>query len=221
MKTKDLLAITRLALNDIKKPYLWSDEEIVGWLAEGEGKAARNAHLLRDFTTPEICRHAVLTSRQYLELDPRVISVRRLTLATRASPLHPISFRDLDTEQPGWIDRVGTPDRWCRDFESGRIWFNRKPSAADTARILVVRMPLNDLCIERPDAEPEIPSKYHRSLHHWPCYRAHSKPDSDGQDEKKAGIHYQAFVAEFGEDSTAIEEQWAAENYGDSMDGQF
>lgn len=219
MKTIDLLKFTRRALNDETKPYLWSDDDLIGWLAEAEGKAARNARLIRDFTTPTICRLSLTTSRQYYDLDPRIIFVRRVTLASRSKPLDKISFHDLDNEQPGWVDRVGTPDRWCTDFETDRLWLNKKPSAADTATLLVVRMPLCELALDKPDAEPEIKPAYHKDLHHWACYRAHSKPDSQGRDEKKASFHYAAFTGQFGEESSALDEEWERQHYGDE-DGE-
>jgi hypothetical protein len=164
---------------------------------------------------PQICRVNLVTSRQYYDLDRRIIFVRRVTLASRSTPLGKISYRDLDIQQPGWIDRVGLPDRWCTDFESGRLWFNRKPSAADVCRLLVVRLPLDPLSMDKLDAELEIPPAYQRALHHWAAYRAHSVTDKETYDPKRAAGHLLAFENEFGESSRAIDEEWERQHYGD------
>lgn len=221
MKTSELLKLTRQAIRDTVKPYLWTDEELVGFLTEGEQMGARNARLLRDFSTPETCRLSIVTTKQAYNLDRRVIFVRRLVVASRSTPLRKISYRDLDIEQPGWIDRTGTPDRWCGDFESGRIWLNKKPTAADTAKLLVVRLPLKDLSTSE-DRELEIPVAYHRAVHHWAAYRAHSKPDTETEDPKRAQYHYDAFTNQFGEESKAIDEEWERQHYGDEdMEGEL
>jgi uncharacterized protein DUF6682 len=218
MKVSDLLAFTRGQLKDKVKPYQWSDATLVGYLSEGQEKAARNARLIRDFTTPEICSINVTTSRQDYDLDKRILFVRRVLLGDRTTPLDKKSYRYLDQCEPGWIGRTGTPNYWCGDFETRKLWFNRKPTAAATAKLLVVRLPLDELSLTRLTAELELDAAYQRPLHHWACYRALSEEDSEFQDLEKAEIHREAFNAEFGDDSTAIEEEWARQKYGEDPD---
>jgi hypothetical protein len=221
VKTQDLLDLTRLTLRDIKKPYLWSDDELVGHLAEAEEKACRSSLLLRDFTTAEVCKLSLNTVKQGYDLDPRVIFVRRLTVATRTLPLAKASYRDFDGCEPGWIGRTGTPDKWCLDFESQKVWFNRKPTAADIATMLVVRTPLVSLSVTKLAASPEIAAPYHRPLHHWACYRAFSKSDSDAEDSDKAAFHYNAFIAEFGDEASALDEEFVRGRQGyQDMEGE-
>lgn len=219
MNTRDLITFTRTSvLRDVKKPPLWSDAELLEFANEAQEKAARNGRLLRDATTPEVCRISLNTSRQYYDLDPRVIFVRRVSLDSRTQPLRKISFKDLDQQQPGWQTRTGSPDRYCLDFESGRVWFNRKPTVADVARLFVVRMPLEALTFDTKSC-PEIAIAYHRPLHHWIAYRAYSKDDADTKDDAKAARHLASFEQEFGEDSRAINEEWERQHYGDN-DGE-
>lgn len=221
MKTRELLDFTRIALRDRKKPYLWSDDELIGHLAEGEEKACRGSLLIRDASTPEVCKLSLNTTKQGYELDPRVIFVRRFAVATRSKPLAKVSYRDLDISEPGWIGRVGTPDKWCMDYESGKVWLNRKPSAADVVNMLTIRVPLVPMSVSRLEQTPEIIVPYHRPLHHWACFRAYSKPDSDTQDDDKAMFHYNAFIAEFGDEASALDEEFVRGRDGtDDMEGE-
>lgn len=220
--TADLLALCRQVLRDKRKPYLWSDDELVGWGTEAQERAARNARLIRDFSTPEICQIKLTTARQDYDLDPRIIFVRRLTLDSRARPLAKVSYHDLDQRQSGWLTRTGTPDLWCTDFESGKVWFNRKPTAADTARLFVVRIPLCDLATTNLKAELEVAAAYRRPLHHYVCGMAYSKDDTDTKDDAKAAFHLGKFAEEFGEQSNAIDEEWERQHYGDAdMEAQL
>lgn len=223
MKTSELLKFTRTQTRDDTKPYRFPDEDYLDWLSEAQEKAARNARLLRDFTTPEICRLSLIATRQWLALDPRIIFVRQVFLASRTRRLDKISYRDLEKCQPGWIDRTGSPPtHWCTDFETGKLWFNRKVTTADTVKLFVVRMPLEALTLSKPNACPEIAPAYHRSLHHWASHRFYSVADQDSFDPDMAEMHLGKFHAEFGEDSTALEEEWAREQYGVAdMDGEL
>lgn len=222
MKTKELLAFTRTVLHDAVKPYLFSDETLVEYLSEGQEKAARNARLIRDFSTPEICRIPLSTTKQSYDLDPRVVFVRRVTVDSRGLTLNKASYKDLDIREPGWIGRTGTPNRWCTDFETGKLWLDRKPVVADIARIMVVRIPLCALTMSKLNEPLELPVPYRRPVHHWACYRAYSNQDADTYDEKLAARHMAAFTAEFGDDSSALEEEWARQHYGESdMEGEL
>lgn len=215
MNTIELIGYCRQKLHDKVVDYLWPDDVLLGFLNEAQEKAARNARLLRDATTPEVCRIDVKADKQAYDLDSRIIFVRRVQLASRSQPLGKISYRDLDQFQPGWIGRSGTADRWCTDFESGKLWLNRKPTAADTISLLVVRLPLEALTLSA-KSEPEIPPGYHRSLHHWVGFRAFSDQDSEACDPKAADKHRSEFMSEFGEDSRAIDEEWERQHYGDN-----
>lgn len=218
MKVSALLTLTRQTLRDTELPVLWSDAELVGFLAEAEEKAARNARLLRDSTTSAICTLTVVTTSQSQALDPRVIVVRRVLYGTRVVPLQKVSYHDLDRREAGWQGRVGVPDKWCMDFESGKLWWNRKPSANATANLFVVREPLVPIdtpALDLTTTSPEIPARYHRPLHHWACHRALSSDDPELADPDKAEIHRQKFLAEFGDDVNAVEEEWARQHYGE------
>lgn len=218
MNTPEIIAFTRQALHDKVVDYLWPDETLLGWLNEAQEKAARNARLIRDASTPEVCRIDITATKQAYDLDPRVVFVRRVLVASKPVPIRKISYKDLDHHQAGWMGRSGTPDRWCTDLETGKLWFNRKPTAADVATLLVVRMPLEQLTLTTKSC-PEIPPAYHRPLHHWVCFRALSDQDSEACDPKAAEKHRAEFMVEFGEDSRAIDEEWERQHYGDE-DGE-
>ena len=116
--------------------------------------------------------------------------------------------------------QTGAPRAWVRNWQSGALRLWPTPNVADTARLRVVRLPINDL--SGSSDEPEIHVRLHRSLVFWMLYRAFSKKDTQTQDDKRAATDLALFEQEFGPKSTAIDETWIDENYGDDpFEGLF
>lgn len=220
MKLRELIEIFRNEVDDAAEPFLWTEEELIEYTNDAENEAARRGRLLVDSTTPEICEIALVAGTAAYALDPRVIFVRRARVASRSLPLARATLRDFDSEVPGWEAHTGTITSFITDYDTGKLRLYRKPTADDTLLLSVTRLPLNEM--KKLDDAPEIHARFQRNLRHWLKFRAYSKQDAETKDDKKAAEGLALFVKEFGEASSAIDEEWISrEQRGDVWDGSF
>lgn len=220
MKLKDLIAAFRDDVDDLKKPYLWSDSQVKRYANWAVNEACRRARLLVDSTTQEIVEITIAADEAVYDLDPRVLFVRRAKLASRTQPLSKYSYKDLDRSAPGWEDSEGDPSHYITDYDSGKLRLYPAPTVDDVLTLTVVRLPLQDM--EADNAEPEIKPHLHEALLYGMKYRAYMKQDSETKDGDKAAENLVMFEAEFGKPSTAIDENWIHQNHGaDTEEGLY
>lgn len=215
MKLKELIKVVRQRAKDVDnvKP-LWQDPDIVTLLNDGQWEACRRSRLLKDSTTPEVCRIDISANLVTYPVDPRVMFIRRVKLNSRARPLDFKRVRDMDEEFPGWEAHTGQITHWVPDYSTEQLRLYRLCDATTTlpdfAMLTVVRGPLNDM-VNSEDV-PEINPRFHYNLHHWALYRMFSDQDAETYDANAAAKALDAFEAEFGPPSTAREEVWLEEN---------
>jgi hypothetical protein len=213
MDLKAMRALVRQRVKDVKSPYLWSDGVITTLLNEAQQQACRRARLLKD-STGELCRIDLTLNQPLYDVDPRVIFVRRVIMASQSRPLRMRRVRDMDREVPGWESHTGTPAAWVPDYTTGKLRLYRAPDASafpDYATLTVVRGPLEEM--EDPQDEPEIAPRFHFKLHHHACAIMLGDVDAETYDPEAAARHAAEFTAEFGPPSSAIEETWLEENF--------
>lgn len=222
----DLKALRQLAredLDDVAKPYLWTDAFLNGAAAEAEIEACRRGRLILDSKESSITRIDTTVGENLYELDHRIIFIRRVMVAGRSLPVKKIDLRDLDAGVPGWESHEGTIERYCLNHTTGHLLTYRKPSTSDEAQqisLTVVREPLNRL--EKDGDRPEIEPRLHSHLRHWMVFLAYMKPDEDTYRPDKAKIAEALFTRQFGAPSDAVDERWIRENHGyDEDEGLF
>lgn len=219
MNLAQLIQLARAAAQDQVAPYIWEDSEWGEFADDAQLEAARRAHLLVDSSSPA-ARAAITAGDPIVQLDPRVIFIRRARLASTSVPLRIRVSRRMDDEVAGWeAAQPSAPFVLIPDWETGAVRLYPPPAQDDELVLTVVREPLDEMAGD-PAAEPEIPRRYHRSLIQWMLYRAYSKPDTQSFDKQAAANAEAQFAAEFGERSGAINEHWAAEQYYDVGDFQ-
>ncbi len=221
MNVKDLLELFgELADDTADVAPLWPKKLRMFWLNEAEQQACRRARLLLDSTTPEITRVTLQVNQPWLELDPRVIFVRRMKLTDKPDPIRPALRKDMDLHIPGWEDHTGDVVGYVPDLETNKVRLYRIPEVQAFARLTVVREPLEPMT--ELDDTPEIAARYHYGLVYWMLFRAFSKKDAETQDDRRAADNLALFEAEFGKLSSAQDEEWIRQNHGvDDFEGLY
>lgn len=213
-----ILAAREDYLLDTAEPYLWSDDQITRAINSELIEACRRGRLIVDASTFTL----TFDGPNSVQLDERVIFIRRAIAVGATRPLRRASIKDLDEKRPGWEDEVGEPTHYVVDAESMAL---RLFPAADgitpvEVKLTVVREPLTPLVADTD--RPEIPTRYHGALLHGACARLFRKPDSDAEDQRRAAYHEAEFETEFGKKSAAIDEVWIRENYeAAALEGVF
>lgn len=220
MNAERLIEIVRGQIDDVSAPQFFSDETLLDFLSEAEEQACRRAKLLVDSTNTQICEIAMAVNEALYPLDRRVIFVRNVRLASNGRVLRQERTQDLDACIRNWESRTGSPMAYLTDYETGKIRFDRLPTAVDTAYLRVTRLPLKE--ITDLQQEPEIHQRWHRSLLHWVRYRCYMTEDEQVFDPNKASLALGLFEGEFGTESSAQNEQWDHENLPlDHLDGHY
>lgn len=216
MILEDLINLCRRATDDSIAPYLTSDDDWMEFANDAQSEACRRSRLIVDSTTAEICQVALVPGTDVYPLDPRVMFVRRVSLAGILPALSPVSYKTLDKGAPDWQTETGEPRAYIKDFDTGMFRPYPAPDAAYTANLTVVRLPM--AAMDDGDNTPEIHSRFHRALSDWMLFRAYSRPDSEVYNPKKADLHEAAFEREFGKHSSAQDEVWIEREHGYTED---
>jgi hypothetical protein len=226
MKLSDLLAAARDDLDDKGSVPLFTDAWLTRKLNQAVMEAARRARLIEDSETDAdsvpvpVCLYTVTQGQRTITLDPRIILVKRVKVASQDLPLPKKHRADLDLLVPGWeTSGQGDVIAYCTDYTKGKLYFVNTFPAADSVRLTVIREPLYALASA--NDVPEIPARYHEGLLHWVRSEAHSRTDTEEvYDLKKAQEQLALFEQEFGKRSSAIDETWIErEQMYDGYDG--
>jgi hypothetical protein len=224
MTAAEIITDVRRQVGDTVKPYFRSDELFLADLNEAVREACRRARLIVDSTTPEVCELAVNAGDVTVDLDQRIIFVRRVKWRGRALPLRKIRREDLDQQCPGWEDDSSSePSHYVAGLDSGAIRPYPTPTVDGYLDLTVVREPMCDIKqAEVARAEPEIAPRQRRGLGDWLRWRYYSMQDPDVSDPKSADAALASFTAQFGAASTAVDETWIDQHNGiDEAEGLY
>lgn len=184
---------------------LWKNAELIDWLNEAEGEAARRAYLL----TSAFSISVVANTSSYA-LDSTLWMIDRVRLNTAGTRLERTTRADLDDSRSNWEAATGTPRLF---FAIGaNLTLYPTPIAADTLKVSGWIDP--DAMSAYTDI-PAIPEAYHRDLIEWVMYRAAQKRDADTQlgDPEQ---YLTNFTRRYGPDASAAQMRGWAEYGGTS-----
>ncbi len=230
MTLEEMIANFREVADDKGTPPLWSDALLTLFANEAQTEAARRARLFKDASTQGLSIYEVNAGDQKLLLDSRVIFPKIVKIDSRGMPLLRVHQADIDKTLPGWdfpgVD-FGYVTHYIPDKETGLLWFNAPFIADDTVRITCIREPLVPMqlgtgsTVDRVD--PEVRVRHQFGLINWMLSRAFDMSDVEEKyDPQRSKKFLDAFEAEFGKRSSAIDETWIErEQMYDDYDGTF
>jgi hypothetical protein len=230
MTLLELRAAFRDDIDDRGSPPLFNDAWCNRRINQALIEACRRARLLEDSETANdgadtplpICVFPVAAGDRFITLDPRVIQVKRVKLASLDLPTPKAHRADLDRLLPGWETSTdGDVVCYCPDFTKGKLYFVNPFPTDDTVNLTVIREPLFPLAAD--GDTPDIAPRFHEGLLDWVKYHAYLRADvEETHDPKMAQEHLDAFEAEFGKRSSAIDETWIErEQMYDGYDGTY
>lgn len=181
MNLEQALAYTREILDDLggDRDIQWavddstterSNAALMQLLEHGRAEYLA-ARPIRDNRTAALCEvTAEAAGEGFVTLDPRVLYVRSVRLASDYRVLEPVAARVLDREVPDWHGREPGDPRWWvldEDAKDLRVW---PFPAVDTAlRLAVDRLALEPLTLEaRQEEVADVPALHHE----WLCWYA-------------------------------------------------
>lgn len=203
--TRDrMLTELRGRIGDTVQPYYWSDDFLLGVLAEGQDEFCEQTGYFRDVSTFTI---TLETGKVAYAIPDRIIEILDIWDGARRlgkfqEPQRGAVAQDWDPATS--TEQSGRPRAWQTDRETGVITLDRTPTATENGVILQIhawRYSLYSLdgdgavpeVGETPVAEPEIPSRFHRACIEWAAHKAYGDHDAEKSDPIKANRHLAEF----------------------------
>jgi hypothetical protein len=203
MTSDALLEMFRRDTMDIRRPYLWSDEEIYAFENDAYYMFARLTGGIPDFSTSAVCLVTATVNVSTSALHPKILRIRKAHLEADGRAVHVINAQDTDglnDEDYGLLRRLSSvvnipgPVRYMIiGQEQDKVQWVNLPDATTQVRLLVERLPLTT--IDGPDQTFDG-VKDHHVLHllKWMRHLAYNKQDAEVYDPSKSASEAAAFM---------------------------
>jgi hypothetical protein len=182
MTLQNILDEARRKLDDEQQPFLWKDDEIIQYANNAINRLCKDALLISDSTTAQICTIAVRVNIQTYPKDERIIHVREARITARARPLTKKTMDWLTCHWPTWRSaQPGTPILFAEDIDEGKITLIPTPKGSDTLSLSVYRFPLVQMANNKQSREssPEFHWQFHPYIHEGILGQAYGKQDAE------------------------------------------
>lgn len=197
MDTERLIEEFRSEVHDTAVPYLWSDEEVVGYLDEAQKWLCRMSGGISD-STSEITRVSMVTGEPWGVVDQKILKVRYVRRESDNVEIELMNFEDVQSRPvftrgyyatlPTSIllddTATGAVNAMVAGMEENRVRWLYVPGEDDTALMIVYRLPLVDITVDN-IAPLEVNEKYHRQLKSGMKALAYDKEDAETFDKSK------------------------------------
>jgi hypothetical protein len=182
----------RREIDDLKAPYLWSDDDVFMYMDVAYSEFCRLTDYLSDATTPDVCQVSVIADEPFADLSPLVTKIRKATMSSTGHEVALRSMRQMDsgfvTNDYGvavgtnWLTTTGTPKIAVTDVEFNKLRLSPIPTAADTLDLIVYRLPIDT--IDASSSEFEVTDRRHQLIFlHKMKSLAYGKHDADVKNE--------------------------------------
>lgn len=194
---------------------LWTDDQLVGYIADAERKFCRETFILRDADTPAYCQVTLQTGVSRYLLDPLVLAVISARWNTDTFDLRRIGrmlVAEVSPPDNAWFDpslyaplSPGRPTAFSTDellvYQSkarAALVIYPAPSATENGTVLNLRVARNtsrtyNLFGADINGVSEISDDYVYDVLEWAAYRALRHHDTDAGDPSDAATHKTAF----------------------------
>jgi hypothetical protein len=209
MNIQALIKLFRKQASDEASPFLWDDEELLQYIIDAQDILVRKMGGISAVTVPaasdvdDLQLHdLVLTAdTPTTSFSPYILRIRSARLVTEKRNVQVISesdFGQIQTSDYGDVSPVylddtdtGTVTHAIIGFGDHRLRWYKVPSAADSCRLHVYRLPYPR--IEAQEDALEIDEQHHIHLLKWVKYHAYSKEDAETYNKNLADTNEEAF----------------------------
>lgn len=196
MIVADLVRQFRLDMDDLEAPYLWRDEEVLGYATDAQSMFCRLTEGIADSRTPDVCKLTLVPDQEWYEIHPSILKIRSVRREDRRHGAeigvvnaehvrqNGINFSDHGGEMRALV--AGLTDGYLRAWPKPNDLSARVQQGGDfiVLNMDVFRLPLHDLADG--DQGLEIQPQHHRHLVLWMRSLAYLKQDADAYDPRSA-----------------------------------
>lgn len=181
---------------DPNTPF-WTDSEIYDYMDDAQKMFCRLQGGIADTVTDSVCKISYSANDQYKSISPLILKIRQVVRESDQLEVEILNFEDLQMhvyaddygfQPPYKIDATpGEVRAIVTGMQEGQIRLVRFPTAADSLRLTVYRMPLTTIDTSGTQ-NFEIASEHVRPLLYWMKHLAHLKQDAETYDKGRADM---------------------------------
>jgi hypothetical protein len=164
-----------------------------------EALAATDDYAVQDlayFNDVNSWLYLTLVAPYVFPLDDRILDIDECKWTSKQWRLVKVSSSKWQVN-PWWEQVLGMPTEYSTDFSNKTIAINFRATDSDTLKLIVRRLPLNDL-VNDTDS-PEFRESYHDFMLNGILWRMYSKQDAESIDLEKAAQYYSLFLSDVDE----------------------
>lgn len=203
MTPAQLYEMFRSDVVDVAEPYLWSDDEVWGFMDDAYRRMVRIMGGISDATN-DLTQLQVGIGDVWVDLDPRIIKVRHAQKSTNDAEVHLINFEDTLVSYSE--DDYGRRRMFRLTSETGPLQFlvagmevNRLrcvpvPDTAETVSLIVYRYPLDPITADSQPEAFELEEQHHIHLLDGMKARAYGKQDAETFDKGRSEEYEAKFL---------------------------
>ena len=186
MNSSTLYELFRADTCDLRKPYLWGDDEVFRCMNEAYCMFVRLTGGIADFTS-EATSAQIVSGESLASIHPSILRVMNAKRRSDNGEIRIINSPDLSklvTSDYGHIKRLvsdtssGPVNYMLLGAQRGTVRWIQSPVEDDWCDMMIFRLPLNTI----DDAEQElcdVEEHHHYYLLHWMKHLAYLKNDAD------------------------------------------
>lgn len=211
MNSSDLYNTFRSDVVDVAKPYLWSDDEVWGYMNDAYRMFVRLTGGVADFTS-DVCAVSAVAGEPLAALSPSILRIMSATRRSDFQPIEVINSTDIAkmrSQDYGQVKRLlmdnsqGVVRYMVQGMKPDLVRWVQIPAVADTIDLVVYRMPIGMITgdgQEFTDVDPD----HHLHLLDWMKYLAYKKHDADTFDPQASA----SGKAEFEDYCSTVKSEW-------------
>ena len=202
MDSTTLYTRFRLDCFDTDQPYLWTDVEVFQYMDAAQKMFCVRAGGIADASS-DLTKLPISANDPWVSYDPRILAIRRASLASTGVLVDLVSHERLDTlaagddygvvSGPKLDSRTGAVRYAVTNLEENKLRLIAVPAATDTLELAIYRMPLKD--ITGKGQKFEIADRHHEYLLLWMKALAYRKQDAETRNDKLAQASEAGFLA--------------------------
>lgn len=194
MNTTELYTLFRSDMDDVNAPYLWSDDDVFGYIGDAQTMFCRKTDGISDVTTPAVTQLAITPGAGRITTHKSVLKIRTATRLDTGRSVEVVNREDM-AKRNWYFDGTQGPIKALvvgEEAHSVRTY----PVSNETVNIelMVFRLPMVAITTDG-EQEFEIDEQHHRHLLLWCKHLAYSKQDAETIDKNKAAEFEQKFNA--------------------------
>lgn len=191
MNADELLSAFRHEVTDTETPYLWTDEEVYGYIDAAQKMFCRLTDGIADAATPSVCTLSITAGAPWVDISPLILKVRSAYRTDTGREVGVINVEDMARRGWRFDGNRGRMQALIAGMTDHKLRVYPDPIEDVTVHLTVFRLPLHSVSDVQIDLE--IGDQHHWYLLDWMKHLAHKKQDAETYNKGRSDLFERSF----------------------------